>query len=186
MPMINCPDCGKEISNSAPTCPGCGRPNATPEAPPKKKRGRKFLVVGGVLLFLLILAGRGGDKETTGSAATPKSASKKAEVAALQVDIAQLLKDYGGNEVGADGKYKGKFIEVTGTIDAVKKDILDKPYVTLGTGADFEIPQLQAYFVKSMVSQLGELQSGEKLTVVCKVKGLMLNVLTEDCTIKEM
>lgn len=25
--MINCPDCTKEISNSAPACPHCGRPN---------------------------------------------------------------------------------------------------------------------------------------------------------------
>lgn len=26
MPLINCPDCQREISDSAPSCPGCGRP----------------------------------------------------------------------------------------------------------------------------------------------------------------
>lgn len=26
MPLINCPDCGKEVSPAAPSCPGCGRP----------------------------------------------------------------------------------------------------------------------------------------------------------------
>lgn len=26
MALINCPDCGKEISDKAPTCPGCGAP----------------------------------------------------------------------------------------------------------------------------------------------------------------
>ena len=28
MALINCPDCGKEISESAPACPGCGSPIA--------------------------------------------------------------------------------------------------------------------------------------------------------------
>jgi uncharacterized membrane protein YvbJ len=26
MPLITCPDCGKEISTAANTCPNCGRP----------------------------------------------------------------------------------------------------------------------------------------------------------------
>lgn len=29
MALINCPDCSKEISSNAPTCPGCGAPIAT-------------------------------------------------------------------------------------------------------------------------------------------------------------
>lgn len=28
MALINCPDCNKEISDKAPTCPGCGAPIA--------------------------------------------------------------------------------------------------------------------------------------------------------------
>ena len=30
MALIDCPECGKQISNKAPTCPGCGAPTATP------------------------------------------------------------------------------------------------------------------------------------------------------------
>lgn len=26
MALIKCPDCGREVSDAAPTCPGCGRP----------------------------------------------------------------------------------------------------------------------------------------------------------------
>jgi len=29
MPLITCPDCQKEISDSAENCPGCGRPMKT-------------------------------------------------------------------------------------------------------------------------------------------------------------
>lgn len=36
MPLIQCPDCHKQISDAAPACPGCGRPmtQAAPTAPP--------------------------------------------------------------------------------------------------------------------------------------------------------
>lgn len=34
MALTKCPDCGKEISDTAPACPNCGRPNAaSPVAP---------------------------------------------------------------------------------------------------------------------------------------------------------
>ncbi len=26
MPLVACPDCRREVSDTAPTCPGCGRP----------------------------------------------------------------------------------------------------------------------------------------------------------------
>lgn len=29
MALINCPECNKEVSDRAPTCPGCGTPIAT-------------------------------------------------------------------------------------------------------------------------------------------------------------
>jgi hypothetical protein len=30
MPLIECPDCKKQVSDAAPTCPGCGRPMPPP------------------------------------------------------------------------------------------------------------------------------------------------------------
>ena len=35
MPLISCPDCGKQVSSEAPTCPNCGRPikQSRPTAP---------------------------------------------------------------------------------------------------------------------------------------------------------
>ncbi|HEV8573817.1 MAG TPA: NINE protein [Dehalococcoidia bacterium] len=32
MPLINCPDCGKEVSTEALACPGCGRPVKSAQA----------------------------------------------------------------------------------------------------------------------------------------------------------
>jgi hypothetical protein len=61
MPLLECPDCGKMVSDQAEACPTCGRPVAPkshtevqasegmPEAPP---HGSPLLKVVGALLFL--------------------------------------------------------------------------------------------------------------------------------------
>lgn len=204
MPMIACPDCKKEMSDAAPACPSCGRPNANAESP----RSVGLLLGAGILFlplifswftlrrgyttttkavafvwlaFCLLIVGT-HDTKNAGSLADASSSSSSAQV--MQVGIQQLLADYKNNEVGADNKYKGNLIEVTGIISDVKKDILDNLYVTLGTGRAFEIPEVQAFFDDSMNNQLAGLNKGQQLTVVCRIDGLMLNVQAKDCVIK--
>ncbi len=41
MPLINCPDCGKEISDIAPACPNCGRPIKKTPQPTTIIKGQK-------------------------------------------------------------------------------------------------------------------------------------------------
>lgn len=33
MALVKCPDCGKDVSSTAPACPGCGRPIAMKSGP---------------------------------------------------------------------------------------------------------------------------------------------------------
>jgi len=70
MPLIACPDCGREVSDAAPTCLGCGRPMAAagPIAKPKAPRGKKHVVrlllvlacLGAVATIALVFAERFG------------------------------------------------------------------------------------------------------------------------------
>jgi len=64
MALINCSECGREVSDAAASCPGCGHPLAAPQAqapqaPAKEKptsvvrSGGKFEAAG----FILIIAG---------------------------------------------------------------------------------------------------------------------------------
>jgi hypothetical protein len=215
MPIINCTDCKKEMSDAAPSCPHCGRPNSS-VTPLKRSVG--ILLGIGILLFplifawftlrrghtakakiisfawlaisiIFILAQDAGTKSSTsaspivasvGSASSTEPPTKPV----MQVNIRQILSDYKNNEVGADNKYKGNYVQVTGIVSEIKKDIMSNLYVTIGTGAQFEIPEIQAFFDDSTNDQLARLSKGQSLTITCRIDGLMMNVLGRDCVIQ--
>jgi hypothetical protein len=57
MPLVTCPDCGKEVSDQAPSCPSCGRPLAAPRQPPSAYISKKSETFGvGCLVQALSLA----------------------------------------------------------------------------------------------------------------------------------
>ena len=221
MPMITCPDCNREMSDTAPACPGCGRPNSVAIATPARRpvglalgfgiflvpvifawftlrKGysstAKVISFAWLAFSLIIFASQDGAKKTPASNASSQGSYEAAPVdAAIQVEIHQIISDYEGNEVAADNRYKGNQVQVTGIVWDIKKDIMDNLYVMLGSEikSDLQIQirapgsrEMQAYFDDSMSSQLGSLQKGQRLTVVCTVKGLMMNVIGEDCIIK--
>lgn len=99
----------------------------------------------------------------------------------VKISAAELLQAYAGNEVAADSRFKGKVVEVTGIVGEIKKDILDDIYVTIGTGKDFEIPEVQCFIADDMAQKAGTLAKGSKITAVGTVDGLMMNVLVKGC-----
>jgi hypothetical protein len=58
---------------------------------------------------------------------------------------------------------------------------VDDIYVTIGTGAELEFPQVQAFFPESLASKAAGLTSGQTITVDCNCEGLMMNVLMKEC-----
>ncbi len=100
-----------------------------------------------------------------------------------EVSLATLLAHYKENEVRADSVYRSKIIQITGRVGDIKKDIVDRIYVTLGTGQRFEIPMAQCFFHDKYSSNVSQLNKGDIITIQGRVKGLMMNVLMEDCSL---
>lgn len=100
----------------------------------------------------------------------------------VALDVAQLLKDYKANELHGDKLYKGKRVRLTGKAGDIKRDMTNAVYLTVGTGADSEIPTAQCFFGEEHAARLSTIRPGQVVIVNCAVEGLMMNVLMKDCS----
>ena len=90
---------------------------------------------------------------------------------------AKLTQNYIDNEVRADENFKDKEFYVEGTINDIKKDIMDNIYVSLNGSEMFR--EVQCYFDdKNTASQL---QKGMRVTFYGKCDALLVNVLMKNC-----
>ncbi len=146
-----------------------------------KKASRVDLVLAIVVLLGAFLACGKGGSSSTGSGSAPAT-----KTAPIGIVAAELLKDYKENEVAADAKYKGKRLITGGLVGDIKKDIMDKIYVTVGTAAPFEIPKAQCFFDDASAGQIATLKKGQTIIVDCECEGLMMNVIMRNCTLKSV
>lgn len=112
-----------------------------------------------------------------------KEADAKPVEEVIAITASKLWSEYDENEVSADSKYKGKQLEVSGTVSDIGKDILDSIYITLKT--DDIIGSVQVYFSDKDSKSVGELKKGQDITVVGKGDGKSLvNVIIKKAQIK--
>jgi hypothetical protein len=116
-----------------------------------------------------------------GAARSSRASSSNAAASARYVDIRTLLSEYSDNEVRADSAFKGRYVQVDGIVNDVKRDILNSIYVTLGTGRLLEVPQVQCFFSEAQATKAAWLSKGAHISVRGRVDGLMVNVLLRDC-----
>lgn len=168
-----------------------------PPPPPPKKGMSGGTIVLLILVGLFVLGGGscvlcaaigasagGGRPSSAGGGRGSSPAQAASTQTAMQVEARTILTAYRGNEIAADNTYKGKLVQVNGGyVDDIKKDILDQPYVTVGTGAAFEIPQVQCSLRRDQAGKAATLQKGQRVTVRGEVKGLMFNVHLDDCEV---
>ncbi len=149
----------------------------------KKKFYKRWWFWVIVVIVIFIIIGSSGSKNTENGNSTQSSKNNIAQQApAIQVSASELYADYKANQVAADTKYKGKTVEVSGTINSIGKDILDTPYVSLNAG-DI-LSTVQCMFDKSDSAQLATLAKDTRITLTGKVRGeVIMNVLLDNCSI---
>lgn len=206
-----CPKCATVNKDDSKFCYKCGQPlqagavvqPARPLQVVKPKQSYWYLAivipVAVVFMFVLLAAIGQSASKNAGSDAVPAMAqvsssqkvSEKAPKASsapayeVEIDADKLIAEYEANEIGADDKYKGKYVKVTGVVRSIGKDILDDAYITMGE-SDKTFFSLQAYFKdKDEVSKAGTLTEGDTVTIIGRVTGRSLNVIIKDCKIVE-
>ncbi len=94
----------------------------------------------------------------------------------IRISAAQIVSDYEANEVAADGKYKGKILEIKGVIDSISKDMLNNPQVVLSSGNTRTFRSVQCSFTSDQQNALAALTKGSQIAIRGKCDGLMANV----------
>lgn len=93
------------------------------------------------------------------------------------ISASNLVQAYVENEVRADENYKNKSFYVEGNVTDIKKDILDKIYVTLEGSEMFR--EVQCYFDNKETAS--KIEKGMRVTFYGKCDGLMMNVMMKNC-----
>lgn len=148
------------------------------------KRWWAFLIYGFIILSTIGSLGDAKEKAQVAAQARQEGtlAPAAVEAQAIKVTAAQMYADYKENEIAGDAKYKGKLIEVTGTVTSISKDILNTPYIALKT-EEYGIFQVQCMFSKSDEAQLAIIAKGSRITLRGTVTGKLGNIIVNDCSI---
>lgn len=120
--------------------------------------------------------------DTTKTAETKKEEPKKVE--AIKITAVSLAAAYESNEVKADKEYKDKLVEVTGKVKDIGV-VLGQTYVTLSSGKDFAITDVQCFFKdEAEINEVAELSKDTSITIIGTVDGKSMNVGVNNCILK--
>jgi hypothetical protein len=148
---------------------------------------RSLKVVIVIILFFIIGTNMAGSTTPkTAVISNSKTASNQApetNEVAIKVTASKIIADYKANEVSADATYKGKLIDVKGTVDKIAKDITDTPYITLSGGNQYGFESVQCMFTKDQEAELSSVSKGQSITLEGRVSGKLGNILVRECKI---
>lgn len=138
-----------------------------------------WIILGIVVLTITGLSRMNADK----TVAQPAAAAMTQKI--LEADAQTLTAAYEENEVKADMAYKGKTLRITGIVDKIGTDIIDDAYIIVGTGKEFEHPQIQCYFMDvEEVNKVADLLAGDEVIIEGICDGTaVVNIQIKDCSV---
>ena len=96
-----------------------------------------------------------------------------------RVTVADVQKAYSKNEIKGNKLYKNKKLLISGTIDEISQDAFGAPYLSFKY-KQFVSPR--AYFQKSELDSLADLDKGQTVYAFCKVGEYVISsIVFKDC-----
>jgi hypothetical protein len=89
---------------------------------------------------------------------------------AIKISVKALIGKYNENTIAADELYKGKTLQVKGTIGDIGKDILNKPYITISQSDDVD-NYIQCFIAETELQKATQLKKGQQITIEGKCSG---------------
>lgn len=197
MPLINCPDCNKEISDQSTSCIHCGRPIKTNKYDPlstpyvsssnyePKNEGidiisilaKFFVVLIGVVMVYMCVSVPSNDGSNANSAQSNYSTPD------IETTASRMINTYQENEVRADAIYKNKVIKMTGIVSSISSDITNEAVINFApNGDELSFNTLMASGDNDFHNKAVNLKKGQKVTLICLGDGEVIgSPLLKDC-----
>jgi len=145
----------------------------------------KKILIGIVIAFivLIIIGALMGEDTSTDTIDTSAAIENNVPVETVAVTARELFSAYESNEVAADKQFKGKMLEVTGTISSIDSGFGDGAIVQLSTGNDFQ--SVSAQGDDSFTDVAATLSKGQQVTMICKGDGEVIgSPMLGDCVVQ--
>ncbi|QJW98547.1 OB-fold protein [Frigoriglobus tundricola] len=140
------------------------------------------LVVGDSVVIRGSCRGTVDEVITLGNCSIVKKVDKPTAGPATAVTLDKISKDYEKNVVSADAKYKGKRLEVSGTVIRIVKNKPGKITVQLGT--EERLMMDCDFLAKDGQAQLAEVDAGDKVVIRGTCRGQDFGtLLLENCSV---
>lgn len=183
-----CPRCKRTVAANEEVCHHCGCDLL--KCIRKRSAAFRNAVITFAILFFLIFALLFGfavkfgflqlQKEEKAIEMPPVELEDPVEEIKLSAD--SLVALYTANELQAEATVGRKIVVVEGTVSRVKKDLLDRPYVSLKSQSGKV--EVQCLLLPESVEKSMTFAKGDAITVYGKCDGKYGNVLIRDCNIK--
>ncbi|MFA5777885.1 MAG: hypothetical protein WC870_00075 [Candidatus Paceibacterota bacterium] len=135
-----------------------------------------------VIVFFIVVGSMEDAPKNVQQAETQTKPEQKVE--AIKLAAETLRQAYKSNEVNGDNLYKGKLVEISGTVDTIGKDVLDEAYVTFETNESVAFDKVQCMFNSTEENSLAQLKKGQALKVQGTVSGVSIgSVIVRNCKI---
>jgi hypothetical protein len=79
-----------------------------------------------------------------------------------------LIKAYSDNQLRADNTYKGKTLQITGTVSKIDKDWGDEYFLELTTSSGYSWCTIRAFVKASELNKIANLNKGDSVTIIGK------------------
>ncbi len=93
---------------------------------------------------------------------------------AITIHVNTLFNDYRDNTIGADAKYKGKFVELSGEVQEMSVDAKGRNYIgfkTVESISEVYPPNIICFVKQDAQAAFGKLKEGNKIKVIARVVG---------------
>lgn len=171
--MTVCKHCGQEIAASAKVCPHCGGKNT----PPIYKRWWFIAII--ILVVLGVIGSSGSSSSSSSSSTTSKAASTTISssvssapaIEYTSYTVTELSNDLDSNALKASDKYKGQYVELSGTVSVIDSD---GKYISITDSSnEWAIIGVQCYIKDDEQKQaVMDLSIGDKVVVKGKITNI--------------